>query len=147
MLTPYRPAFLALTTASLAYTHRQYRDRRRTVLALALAVSLAGTPELVHWYNKQSWCWPQALCAAAAASAQQQEVHIQVNGLTCVSCAMRLKQRIQQQTEQQQGACQVDFPSGSLKVTGRRLEPEELVAAIIDMGYEAKVIDKQKQVH
>ncbi|KAK9795948.1 hypothetical protein WJX73_002658 [Symbiochloris irregularis] len=49
VLTPYRPVFAALTSASLAYTHHKYRDRRRTLLALALAFSLGSAPEIVDW--------------------------------------------------------------------------------------------------
>ena len=45
-LTPWRRHFVALTTVSLVLTHAHYRDSRRTALAAALALLLAGTPEV-----------------------------------------------------------------------------------------------------
>ena len=146
MLTPYRPAFLALTFTSLAFTHHQYRDRRRTVLALALALGLASTPELIQWYNKRGGPTGKAF-SSAAAERQQHQVQLQVIGLKCVSCAMRVKQRLQTHLVGQEGSCQVDFPSGQTFVTGSDLKPSELAAAVQEMGYEVHVVAEPHKPH
>lgn len=147
-LTPYRPVFLALTATSLAYTHHQYKDRRRTVLALALAVGLAGTPELVHWYNKRGWpqSWGSSgVKLSAEAEGRGHSVQLQVDGLKCVSCAMRVKQGVQTYLSNQLGVCSVDFPTGQMLVTGKDLQPEELVGVVRNLGYEAHVVEQEEQ--
>ncbi|KAK9902032.1 hypothetical protein WJX75_001765 [Coccomyxa subellipsoidea] len=99
VLTPYRPLFMGLTTASLGYSHLKHRNPQRSILALGMALSLAGMPELVQLYNEGQLRLLRALPLTSLPvtcdqALSQQQVVLHVEGLRCAACGMRLKQAL-----------------------------------------------------
>ena len=71
-------------------------------------------------------------------------MQLQILGMKCVSCAMRLKQRIQAHLSQQDGSCQVDFPSATMVVEADNLQLADLLNIVQEMGYVAEVDRRQE---
>ena len=122
--------------------------------ALAVAMALSGTPELVRLYNEgalgrlllahvdaESGAPPgsRKQCSAAGHE-EQQTVRMQVQGLRCAACAIRLKHALLSQVAGVTGA-DVEFESGSVLVRGRGITSgQDLIACAQRLGYSSKLL-------
>ncbi|BDA48312.1 hypothetical protein COCOBI_11-5720 [Coccomyxa sp. Obi] len=155
ILTPYRPLFMGLTTASLGYSHFKHRNPQQTVLAVGIAVALAGMPELVQLYNEGQLRLlrglPAVLTSTPASShdtpsltQMQQRVTLQVDGLRCAACGARLKQALLAQVGGVRRA-DVEFVSGRVVIQGQTISEDDLLGCISGLGYTSRVIEFQEE--
>ncbi|CAL8465913.1 g5449 [Coccomyxa elongata] len=155
ILTPYRPLFMGLTTASLGYSHLKHRNPQQTVLAVSIAMALAGMPELVQLYNEGQLRLLRALPIgvttaplsshdALSLTQKQQSVKLQVDGLRCAACGARLKQALLAQVRGVRRA-DVEFVSGRVEVQGQAISKDALLGCISGLGYTSRVIEFQEE--
>eukprot|EP00884_Botryococcus_braunii_P021464 jgi/Botrbrau1/8000/Bobra.384_2s0026.1 len=141
VLSPYRPAFLAVTTAGLLYTHRKYRNPRQTLCAAIVALALSASPEVVRAYNMgifrhlaQYYHLPGVLPKHLL----EQIFELQVDGIKCVSCGMRIKQHVLSSVKGVQN-CTVEFEKGRVMVAGKGVSRTQLLESISSLGYVPRV--------
>ncbi|RUP52169.1 hypothetical protein BC936DRAFT_138590 [Jimgerdemannia flammicorona] len=95
ILTPYRPVFTALTALSLVYNFRIYGMTRHTLSALVLAILLSTIPEIVQMANEGRIHipWTNGFTADPSATARPQTTTyvLQIEGISCMSCANKIK--------------------------------------------------------
>jgi copper chaperone CopZ len=139
------------------------RNARQTVAALALAIALSGTPELVRLYNEEGLArllhgaksGSPSLAAASpgkdsspvadSASLETWEtVRMRVEGLRCAACAMRLKHALAAEVAGV-AAAEVEFESGAVAVHGRGVSKKGLIACAAQLGYSARVLAFQDE--
>ena len=133
--------------------------------ALALAIALSGTPELVRLYNEDGLARllhgarsgspspagfssasrkEQSLVAEPAISESWETVRMHVEGLRCAACTSRLKHAL---TAEVAGvaAAEVEFESGAVAVHGRGIDEKGLLACAAKLGYSARVLAFQEE--
>ncbi|RUS18284.1 hypothetical protein BC937DRAFT_88961 [Endogone sp. FLAS-F59071] len=89
VLTPYRPLFTALTVLSIGYNLWAYGLTRRTFFALLLALALANSPEIVQLANEGRLA--QWTTIRPTDRPQITTYVLQIEGISCMSCANRIK--------------------------------------------------------
>ncbi|EIE18468.1 hypothetical protein COCSUDRAFT_34498 [Coccomyxa subellipsoidea C-169] len=149
VLTPYRPLFMGLTTASLGYSHLRHGNPQRSILALGMALSLAGMPELVQLYNESQLRLMRSLPLTSSPvsgdkALTQQQVILHVEGLRCAACGMRLKQALLAQVGGVQ-RCEVEFESGRVVLHGQAIGEDALLGCISELGYSSRLIKFQEE--
>ena len=129
------------------------RNAKHSVAALAMAMALSGTPELVRLYNEGALARLLLLRKDAERSAlpgirewcsttgceEQEVVRLQVRGLRCAACAMRLKHALLSQVAGVTSA-EVEFEAGSVLVRGSGISARELIACVERLGYSGKLV-------
>lgn len=111
-------------------------------------------PELVRLYNESELrlarMLPAQLAASAAAAAHdasplsQQRVSVQVDGLRCAACGMRLKQALLAQVGGVRRA-ELHFESGRVELHGHGVSKDDLIGCISGMGYSVRAIEFQEE--
>lgn len=89
VLTPYRSFFTALTVLSLGYNFWAYGLTRSTFFALLLVLVLANSPEIVQLVNEGRLA--QWTTIRPTDRPQVTTYVLQIEGISCMSCANRIK--------------------------------------------------------
>jgi len=135
-LTPYRPAFLSITVASLVGNYLKYRNKRRTALAVAVAFGLTVTPELVRLFNEGRLPkLPRLMNSCQEGGQANTKSVFHVEGMKCLACCAKVKQHVL--TIHGVEACEVDFERGEVTVRGMGVSEEVIVASLESLGYRA----------
>jgi cation transport ATPase len=105
-------------------------------------------PEIIRLYNEGRLlklpAEPWSLPALRTYSKTEQVLKLQVEGVRCAACGMRLKQSLLGEFTGM-SSCDVEFESGRMVLTGKRLDSDALIGRIRQMGYSARIIQFQEE--
>lgn len=128
------------------------RNPRQSLLAVSIALALGAMPDVVQLYNEgRLFKLPADLGGLAAprrspaGSDQEENLQLQVEGLQCAACGMRLKQALRGKVSGLD-SCEVDFESGRALIRGKGIDTAALIETISQMGYSAEVIAFQDEL-
>ena len=161
-LVRYRPIFLALTAAILAFGfYRAYRKRPAEcadgscgtrsggramkaglwIVAVA-ALAMATFPRWSACLLGQ--CRPKGGAASAAAvPAGAQSISLGISGMDCAACVVEIKKNV----EKLPGVYSMDVDFGAstaLVETNGKVDPLDIVKAVAAAGYQAKIIKEER---
>lgn len=158
VLEPYRPAFVVLSVAALAFafwrsggmggraeaegpdcdceTAKRSRARWAALAGVALVViALLAAPTLLSTQ-------PAPFAAQPISLASEQEVLIRIEGMTCAACARGVEASLGRLSGVSSVAVTMEPPEARIRYDEAVTTPEALADAIEAQGYEAEIVTR-----
>ncbi len=164
VITPYQSYLRAMTGTVLAYMIVKQGFNRRTLFTVMLSLGLMVSQETVRAYNQRSipgvaWMQqilfskpPNQTSAAPSRPSPQPEgrsrITMQVIGIKCEGCALRLKNALMSDPDVQDVAVYREQNQVSVWASSSKLGFSELMFAIkqVDFSYQVSLLEEARDI-